>query len=97
MAGKKAVKLSKLPFNELRDKVKTLEGVKTLNRFEITSAVLQAENKPAPAAENPRTIKPEIKAVSARLTAATDKTDKKARRELRRTKARLKRATRRYL
>jgi hypothetical protein len=94
MAGKKAVRLSKLPFNELRDKAKALEGLKAMNRFEITTALLQAENKPVPAAENPRTVKPEIKAVSARLEAADDK---KARRELRRAKARLKRATRRYL
>ena len=94
MAGKKAVKLSKLPFNELKDKVKTLEGLKAMNRFEVTAAVLQTENKPAPAAENPRTVKPEIKAVSARLESATGK---KARRDLRRAKARLKRAARRYL
>ena len=94
MAGKKAVKLSKLPFNELKDKVKTLEGLGAMNRFEITAAVLQAENKPAPAAENPRAVKPEIKAVSARLEAAAGK---KARRDLRRAKARLKRASRRYL
>jgi len=93
MAGKKAVKLSKLPFNELKDKAKELEGLKAMNRFEITEAVLKAENKPVPTAENPRTIKPEIRELDAKLEAATDK---KARRELRRTKARLKRATRRY-
>lgn len=94
MAGKKTVRLSKLPFNELRDKAKSLEGFKAMNRFEITAALLQVENKPAPAAENPRTVKPEIKAISIRLEAAEDK---KTRRELRRAKARLKRATRRYL
>jgi len=93
MAGKKAVKLSKLPFNELRDKAKALEGLKAMNRFEITEALLKAENKPAPTAENPRTIKPEIKALDTRLETATEKKD---RRELRRAKARLKRATRRY-
>jgi hypothetical protein len=95
MAGKKAVKLRTLPFNELQDKAKELEGLKAMNRFEITMALLKSENKPAdPNAENPRTVKPEIKDVKARLEAATDK---KARRDLRRTKARLKRATRRYL
>jgi hypothetical protein len=94
MAGNKAVKLSKLPFNELRDKAKTLEGLKAMNRFEITAAILQAENKPVPAAENPRSVKPEIRAIAAKLETAADK---KARRELRRAKARLKRATRRYL
>jgi hypothetical protein len=94
MAGKKAVKLSKLPFNELSDKAKALEGLKAMNRFEITAALLAAENKPALAAENPRTVKPEIKALSAKLETAGEK---KARRELRRAKARLKRATRRYL
>ena len=94
MAGKKAVKLSKLPFNELRDKAKDLECLKAMNRFEITTALLSAENKPAPATENPRTVKPEIKALSGRLKAAEDK---KARHELRRAKARLKRATRSYL
>ena len=94
MAGKKAVKLSKLPFNELRDKVKDLEGLKAMNRFEITAAILQTENKPAPAAENPRAVKPEIRALSARLETAEDKKD---RHEIRRAKARLKRATRRYL
>jgi hypothetical protein len=93
MAGKKAVKLSKLPFNELKDKAKALEGLKAMNRFEITEALLQAENKTPPTAENPRTDKPEIRAVAAQLETATDK---KARRELRRSKARLKRATRRY-
>jgi hypothetical protein len=94
MAGKKAVKLSKLPFNELKDKAKALEGFKAMNRFEITEALLQAENKPAPTAENPRTIKPEIKALDARLKTSEEKKD---RRELRRAKARLKRATRRYV
>lgn len=93
MAGKKAVKLSKLPFNELKDKAKALEGLKAMNRFEITEAVLKAENKPAPTAENPRTIKPEIRDLAAKLKTASDKKD---RRELRRAKARLKRATRRY-
>jgi hypothetical protein len=94
MAEKKAVKLSKLPFNELRDKAKALEGLPAMNRFEITAALLKAENKPVPEAENPRAVKPEIKALSARLETSEDK---KARRELRRAKARLKRATRRYL
>jgi len=93
MAGKKAVKLSKLPFNELKDKAKALEGFKAMNRFEITEALLKTESKPAPTAENPRTIKPEIKALDARLKTAEEKKD---RRELRRAKARLKRATRRY-
>jgi hypothetical protein len=94
MAGKKAVKLSKLPFNELRDKAKDLEGLKALNRFEITTAILQSENKPVPATENPRAVKPEIRALSSQLETAEDK---KARHELRRAKARLKRTTRRYL
>jgi hypothetical protein len=93
MAGKKAVKLSKLPFNELKDKAKDLEGLKAMNRFEITEALLKAENKTAPTAENPRTVKPEIRAVAAQLK---DATDKKTRLELRRSKARLKRAARRY-
>ena len=94
MAGKKAVKLSKLPFNELRDKAKAIEGLKAMNRFEITAALLQAENKPAPAAENPRAVKPGIRALSDKLETAEGK---KARHDLRRAKARLKRATRRYI
>ena len=94
MAEKKAVNLSKLSFNELKDKAKEVEGVKTLNRFEITAALLQADNRPAPAGENPRPIKPEIKALAARLETAEGR---KARRDLRRAKARLKRATRNYL
>jgi len=93
MAGKKAVKLSKLPFNELKDKAKALEGFKAMNRFEITEALLKAENKPVPAAENPRTIKPEIRGLDARLETAAEKKD---RHDIRRAKARLKRATRRY-
>jgi hypothetical protein len=64
-----------------------------MNRFEITEALLKAENKPAPTAENPRTIKPEIRDLDAKLKAATEKKDRRA---LRRDKARLKRATRRY-
>ena len=94
MAGKKAVKLSKLSFNELKEKAKALEDLKAMNRFEITVALLKAEDRPAPVAENPRTVKTEIKAVSARLKTAEGK---KPRRELRRAKARLKRATRRYI
>ncbi|MDR3037707.1 MAG: hypothetical protein LBV21_00170 [Candidatus Adiutrix sp.] len=94
MAGKKAVKLSKLTFNELKDKAKSVEGFKAMNRFELLGAVLKAENRPEPQAPNPRSVKPEIKTLDAKLETAEDK---KARRELRRAKARLKRETRRYL
>lgn len=99
MAAKKAVNLSKLPFSELKDKAKEIEGFKTLNRFEITQAVLKAENR-AMAAEaeksNPRQIKPEINRLKAQL-AETSFEDKKARKDLRRAVARLKRSTRQYL
>ena len=94
MAGKKAVKLSKLPFSELRDKAKELEGFKSLNRFELLQAALKIESQPLPAGRNPREVKPEIKALAARLTEADGR---QARRKLRRAKARLKRETRRYL
>lgn len=99
MAAKKAVNLSKLPFSELKDKAKDVEGAKTFNRFEMTQAVLQAENRPMdPEAEknNPRQIKPEIAGLKAKL-AETAKDDKKARKELRRSITKMKRATRRYL
>lgn len=98
-AKKKAVNLSTLTYNELRDKVKELEGVKSLNRFELTQAVLQAESRPVcsePEKHNPRQIKPEISALKAKL-ADTDKKDKKARKDLRRAVARLKKETRQYL
>lgn len=84
MAAKKAVDLSKLTFNELKDKVKEVEGFKSMNRFEIIQAVKQAENKPMTVdaeKDNPRKIKPEIAAVKAKLAEATDK---KARKDLRR-------------
>ncbi len=99
MAAKKAVSLSKPSFSELKDKVKDLEGLKTMNRFEITQAVRQAENMPVdPEVEkaNPRQIKTEIAAAKAKL-ADTPKGEKKARKELRKTVARLKRTTRNYL
>lgn len=101
MAAKKAVCLSKLTFNELKDKAKTLEGFKKLNRFELLQALRQADNKPAiPAAEaekmNPRGIKPEIKAAKAKL-AETPKDDKNARKALRQAISRLKQASREYL
>jgi len=99
MAAKKAVNLSKLSFSELKDKVKELEGLKSLNRFEITQAARQAENLPAvPGLKkaNPRQIKPEIAAAKAKL-AETPKGEKKARKELRKTVARLKKETRKYL
>ena len=99
MAGKKAVKLSKLTFNELKDKAKDVEGFKTLNRFELLQTLRKAETASQPAgveAQNPRQFKPEISALKAKL-AETPKAEKKARKELRRSVARLKRATRRYL
>ena len=99
MAAKKAVNLSTLPFNELRDKAKEVEGFKAMNRFEITQAVLQAESRPVcsePEKHNPRKIKPEINALKAKL-AETPKKDKKARKELRQAVSRLKRETRNYL
>lgn len=99
MAAKKAVCLSKLTYGELKDKGKEIEGLKALNRFELTQAVMKAENKPVdPELEksNPRKIKPEIKTLKARLTEASQK-DKKARHELRRSIARLKKETRKYL
>ena len=95
MPAKKVVNLSKLPFNELRDKAKEIEGYKNLNRFEITEAVRQAEKRPSglTAKNNPRQIKPEIEALKAKLAEATDK---KVRHELRRAVGRLKRETRKY-
>ncbi len=95
MAAKKAVDLSKLTFNELKDKAKEIEGFKAMNRFELLQAVKKAGQQPAAAEEaNPRRFKPEITALKAKLAAATDKND---RRELRRQVGRLKRETRRYL
>lgn len=96
MPAKKAVNLSKLPFNELRDKVKETEGYKSLNRFEITEAVRKAEKRPSGLTDkdNPRQIKPEIHALQAKLAEAADK---KARHELRRAVRRLKKETRKYL
>lgn len=95
MADKKAVQLSKLTFVELKDKVKEVENLKNLNRFEITKALLKTRNKSLPAkATNPRTVKPEIVALTIKLA---ETTGRKNRRELRRAKARLKRTTRRYL
>lgn len=96
MPAKKAVNLSKLPFNELRDKVKELEGYKSLNRFEITEAVRQAEKCPSKCTDkdNPRQIKPEISTLKAKLAEAADK---KTRHELRRAVSRLKRETRKYI
>lgn len=95
MAAKKIGALSKLPFNELKDKVKDIEGFKTMNRFEITLAARKAEKLPELAAEgNPRAIKPEITGLKAKL-AETE--DKKARKDLRRAVARLKRNSRKYL
>jgi len=97
MAAKKAVNLSKLTFNELKDKAKEVEGVKAMNRFEIIQAVKQADNQPLAAdaeKSNPRKIKPEIAAVKAKLAEATEK---KARKDLRREVSRLKRESRKYL
>ena len=99
MAAKKAVNLSKLPFNDLKDKGKDIEDFKSMNRFELTQAVLKAESKPVcPEMEkaNPRKIKPEIAALKTKL-ADTGKEDKKARKELRRSIVRLKRETRKYM
>lgn len=99
MAKKKTVNLSKLTFSELKDKVKDLEGLKSLNRFEVTQAVLKAENRPMDAETekiNPRQIKPEINSLKSQL-AQTPKKDKKARQQLRREVAKLKRSTRQYL
>ncbi len=97
MAAKKVGSLSKLPFNELKDKVKDIEGFKSMNRFEITEAVRKAEKLPPLAAEaNPRSIKPEISGLKAKLAEAA-KSDKKARKDLRRAVAKLKRNSRKYL
>ncbi|KXS56768.1 MAG: hypothetical protein AMR96_00745 [Candidatus Adiutrix intracellularis] len=95
MADKKAIQLSKLTFVELKDKVKEVENFKNFNRFEITKTLLKAGNKPLPAkAANPRTVKPEIAAITVKLA---ETTGRKNRRKLRRAKARLKRTTRQYL
>jgi F0F1-type ATP synthase epsilon subunit len=96
MAAKKVGSLSKLTFNELKDKVKDIEGFKSMNRFEITVLARKAENLPELAAEaNPRAIKPEILGLKAKL-AETGRDDKKARKDLRRAVARLKRNSRKY-
>ena len=97
MAAKKAVNLSELTFNELKDKAKEIEGFKSMNRFELLQAVKKADNQPVcPEAEkiNPRQFKPAIAAAKAKLAETTDKT---ARKELRREISRLKRETRQYL
>ncbi|MDR2945691.1 MAG: hypothetical protein LBV79_02955 [Candidatus Adiutrix sp.] len=97
MAAKKAVNLSELTFNELKDKAKEIEGFKAMNRFELLVAVKKASDQPVAAeAEkaNPRQFKPEIVALKAKLA---ETTDKKARHELRRQVGRLKRETRKYL
>ncbi|UQZ91033.1 hypothetical protein C4J81_18140 [Deltaproteobacteria bacterium Smac51] len=97
MAAKKAVNLSKLTFNELKDKAKDIDGIKSMNRFEITMAVKKAENQAVGAEEaNPRAIKPEINSLKAKL-AETDKKDKKARKDLRKAVVKLKRNSRKYL
>lgn len=97
MAAKKVGSLSKLTFNELKDKVKDIEGLKSMNRFEITAQARKAEKLPElPAAGNPRSIKPEITKLKARL-GETAKGDKKARQDLRRAVAKLKRSSRKYL
>ncbi len=95
MSAKKISSLARLTFGELKDKVKELEGLKSMNRFEITEAARQAEKLPELAAKNPRAIKPEIKEMKAKLMET--KGDKKARHELRRTLAKLKRDSRKYL
>lgn len=96
MAAKKIGNLSKLPFNELKDKVKDVEGLTAMNRFEITMAAKKAENLPQMAPEaNPRKIKPEIAGLKAKL--AETKGDKKTRKDLRRAVAKLKRDSRKYL
>ena len=95
MAKKKAVQLSTLPFGDLKDKVKELEGIKTMNRFEITEAIMKAENRPCclKNIENPRQVKPKIVEAKSRLDTATDKKERHA---LRKEIAGLKRKTRQY-
>lgn len=99
MAAKKAVKLSKLTFSELKDKAKEIDGAAGMNRFELTQAVKQAQGLQCcstPEKCNPRGVKPEIAGLKSKL-AATPKDDKKARKELRRAVSRLKRDSRKYL
>ena len=96
-AAKRVAPLSRLTFSELKDKAKDVEGLSGLNRFEITMAVRKAENQPVAAPEaNPRVIKPEINSLKAKL-AETAKSDKKARKDLRRAVVRLKKNSRKYL
>lgn len=97
MATKKAVNLSKLPFDELKDKGKEIEGFKSMNRFEMTLAIRKSENQavcPELEKANPRDIKPQIAELQSKLAEAEDKKERKA---LRRSIARLKRQTRLYL
>ncbi len=97
MSAKKAVNLSKLPFNELRDKLKEQEGYKALNRFELTKAVRQAAGQVCGCLDdknNPRAVKTEIRALQAKLTGTEGR---EARRETRRAIAKLKGVTRKYL
>lgn len=97
MAAKKVATLSKLSFKELHDKVKDVEGSSAMNRFEMTMAARQAENQPVcPDAEkcNPRQIKPEIKSLKSKLA---ETTDKKSRKEMRKSIGRLKKTARKYL
>lgn len=95
MAKKKTVRLSTLSFGDLKDKVKDLEGLKTMNRFEITEAVIKAENRPGnlQTVENPRQVKLHIGEAKGLLEAATDKKERHA---LRKKIVGLKKKTRQY-
>lgn len=96
MATKKIVDLSTIPFNELKDKGKEIENLKTLNRFELTNALLEAEKRPSrlEVTDNPRQIKPQIIELKAKLEEASDK---KERSQLRKEVGELKRKCRKYL
>ena len=95
MAKKSPVQLSTLSFGDLKDKVKDLEGLKAMNRFEITEAIMKAENRPCALqkVENPREIKIKIGEAKSRLATVVDKNERHA---LRKEIGGLKRKTRQY-
>ncbi|MGL4208413.1 MAG: hypothetical protein ACRCTY_03395 [Candidatus Adiutrix sp.] len=99
MTAKKPLNLATLSYGELKEKAKDIDGLKEMNRFEITLAVIKAENAPTcleAEKDNPRKIKPEIMAIKNEM-AKTPKKEKQARKEMRKKIVLLKRESRKYL
>ena len=98
MARKKE-DFAKITFADLKERAKEVEGLKTMNRFELICAIKKAESSPiCPKAleNNPRAIKPKM----AKIKEAYDKigkSEKKQRSFLRAQLTKLKRLTRTVL